>query len=175
MNQPTASRLVWRGVVETRADASALLQSPGDVALVERGTPRWFIFSCPCGCGEQLPINLDPRAGPAWRLYRGPRGVSVYPSVWRDNGCESHFIVWDGKYLVFERDRYPEEPSDREDIATETILASFPAEGLIPFLDLADMLGAVPWDVLAACRRLVQRKLASEGTGAERGCFGRPR
>ncbi|MEI9951648.1 MAG: DUF6527 family protein [Pseudomonadota bacterium] len=160
--------------METRSGASSLLRSPGDVALVERGSPRWIVFSCPCGCGEQLPINLDHRAGPAWRLYRGSRGVSVYPSVWRDTGCESHFIVWDDKYLVFERDRYPEEPPDREEISHETVLASLPAHGLAAFVDLADVLDAVPWDVLAACRALVRRHLAREGTGAERGCFGRP-
>ena len=56
----------------------------------------------------------------------------------------------------------------------ETVLAILPAHGLIPFPDLADLLSAVPWDVLTVCRTLVKRRLAREGSGNERGHFGRP-
>jgi hypothetical protein len=58
----------------------------------------------PRGCGEVFPINLDPRAGPAWRLYSDPRrGVSLYPSVWRESGCESHYVIWRNRIYLFGR------------------------------------------------------------------------
>jgi len=38
---------------------------------------------CPDGCGERIVLNLDPRAGPAWRLYDRKEKTTLYPSVWR--------------------------------------------------------------------------------------------
>jgi Family of unknown function (DUF6527) len=90
-----AERIRFRGTVASRREASVRLKVPGDAVLVVRGRPRLLIISCPCGCGEQFPINLDSRAGPAWRLYGDRRrGLSVYPSVWRESGCESHYVIW---------------------------------------------------------------------------------
>lgn len=55
-------------------------------------------MACPDGCGSILTVNLDPRAGKAWRLYdRGNK--TLFPSVWRDSGCEAHFIVWRDRIL----------------------------------------------------------------------------
>jgi len=39
------------------------------------------------------------------------------------------------------------------------------------FVELADELDEVPWDVLDACRRLVRDKTLEEGWGKERGTF----
>src|SRR6267378_4236509 len=79
-----------------------LVSAPGDAVLIERGTPRWLLLACPCGCGAELPINLDRRAGKAWRVYKhGTTTLSVYPSVWRDTDCGSHFIIWRGNILLF--------------------------------------------------------------------------
>jgi hypothetical protein len=169
-----ARRLRLKGIGETRADASALLVETGDAFLIERGRMRWIIFKCPCGCGEQLPINLDPRAGPAWRLYRGKKGVTLFPSVWRDTGCESHFIVWDDAYLMFDRDRYQDD-GQHDAVEPEEVLKNLPASGLLPYVDIADRIGAVPWAVLSVCRDLVRAGLAREGRGDTRGQFGQPK
>src|ERR1700722_8970214 len=97
-----ASQLHLMGVVSSRGEASAYLKAPGDAVLVERGRPRLLLLSCPCGCGEHFPINLDPRAGPAWRLYRNRTGaITLYPSVWRESGCYSHYIIWRDRILLF--------------------------------------------------------------------------
>ena len=86
----------------SRAGASDLLHEPGDAVLITRGEPRWLLLRCPSGCGEDIPINLDERAGKAWRLYRGPKAeVTLFPSVWRDTGCECHFVIWRDRILVF--------------------------------------------------------------------------
>jgi hypothetical protein len=166
--------VVWRGTFENRAGASRVVKKPGDVALVERGCPRWLVFACPCGCGEELPVNLDPRAGPAWRMYRSTSGVSVYPSVWRDTDCESHFIVWRDEISLFGAGRDFDEDSAlvSQPLAT-AVLDELPADVVRGFEDVAAALGLVPWDVLDACRKLVRQGAVVEGQGRERTKFRR--
>jgi hypothetical protein len=166
--------IAWRGTFTNRAGASPAVKAPGDVALVERGRPRWLVFACPCGCGEELPVNLDERAGPAWRLYRSRRGTSLYPSVWRDTGCESHFIVWRDEILLFGvgRDFEDESGVDSESLL-EPVLGALSSDAFIGFDDIAGALGAVPWDVLDACRTLVRRGFVVEGAGRQRAKFRR--
>ena len=172
----SANGVRFRGTVASRSEASARLSTPGDAVLVERGRPRLLIISCPCGCGEQFPINLDPRAGPAWRLYReSRRGLSVYPSVWRESGCRSHYVIWRNKIYLF--GRYEEDfetAPETEAFAklVESIRNLLPATGLVAFSEIAESLDAIPWDVLNACRRIVRIGWAREGTGNERGFFG---
>jgi len=72
---------------------SILARSPGRIVLVDRGEPRTVLFHCPCGCGETVVINVDRRAGPAWRLRVNEHGLTLMPSVWRTSGCRSHFIL----------------------------------------------------------------------------------
>lgn len=162
-------------VVGSRADASTYLRSPGDAVLVERGVPRWLLMSCPCGCGAEIPINLDPRAGKAWRLYRAPKwGLSLYPSVWRDTDCQSHFIIWRDHILLFgQRDEdFESYGSDPETARlAQAALALLPSQGSVSFADVADALREVPWDVLYALRYLVRRGFAREGKGKEHGTF----
>src|SRR5437867_10955077 len=95
-----ANKARWRGSVVSRDDARPFLVASGDIVLVQRGRPRSVIMKCPCGCREELVINLDDRVGPAWRLYRDKRGLTLFPSVWRDSGCRSHFIVWHDTILM---------------------------------------------------------------------------
>jgi hypothetical protein len=100
----TAKRLSIKGKVVSRADAEKYLKRPGDAVIVDRQGPRWLILLCPCGCGTELPINLDRRAGPAWRIYNSPKkGVSVYPSIWRESDCESHFTIRNNKISMMQR------------------------------------------------------------------------
>jgi len=170
-------RLQLKKIVASRADASRHLLAPGDAVLVDRGVPRWLLISCPCGCGEELPINLDGRAGKAWRLYRHPKwGLSLFPSVWRDTDCRSHFIIWRDQILLFGRNEHAfDESSFGEEgmPAAETVLAQIPITGRISFTDIAEALHAVPWDILRVCRKLVRSGNAYEGRGSERGSFGR--
>jgi hypothetical protein len=167
--------LTVKAVVESRADIGAQLVKPGDAILIIRDQPRWLIIRCPCGCGEDIPINLDRRAGKAWRYYeRGGRGATVFPSVWRDSGCESHFIIWGGHILLLD-DHLEDEtwsPADIGDLA-QRVHASWPAGGLTPYLDVADRMGEIPWDVLEVCRQLTREGVLVEGTGRQRTMFRR--
>src|SRR5256885_6078872 len=94
MMQTRTERVRFRGKVETRDSASSLLSQSGDAVIVERGKPRLLILRCPCGCGDDLLINLDRRAGKAWHLYQKRKRLTLYPSYWRDDGCGSQFILW---------------------------------------------------------------------------------
>lgn len=170
-------RVRLRATVSARAEATRHLRLPADAVLVERGRPRWIVLSCPCGCGEEIPVNLDSRSGPAWRYYMRPKyGMSLFPSVWRRSGCRSHFIIWHDQIWLFgQSDRdfaRSHEPTDAT-LTAEAVLDELGTSSLIHFSDISERLAAVPWDVLAVCRKLAVRGLAIEGPDKQRGFFRR--
>jgi hypothetical protein len=170
-------KISLKAELESRVGADEFLKAPGDAALVVRGQPRWLLLRCPCGCDEIIPINLDARAGKAWRLYRGSRsGLTLFPSVWRDTGCESHFIIWRDNILLFgDDDESGASPRDTFDVQAlvKRVLSAWPAGQLVSYLEVADALKEIPWDVLEACRELVARGALVEGSGRQRGQFRR--
>ena len=170
--------LAVTAIVQSRSEVVGQLRNSGDAVIIQRGTPRWMILKCPCGCGDEIPINLDQRAGKAWRFYETKnRGVSLYPSVWRDTGCQSHFIIWYGRILLF--DAYGDDMSRDSGSApaftalVERVRQTWTSSSLVPYVDISDRLGEVPWDVLDACRYLVSIGFLTEGTGQQRGYFSR--
>jgi len=81
--------------VAGQADArSALVREPAALVRVHRDVDRALVFKCPSGCDDVLSINLDLRAGPAWRLRITDLGVTLMPSVWRMHACRAHFVLW---------------------------------------------------------------------------------
>ncbi|WP_226400229.1 DUF6527 family protein [Ferribacterium limneticum] len=169
-------KLSLKATISSRSSAEAFLTAPGDAVIVDRDGLRWLFLSCPCGCGAAIPVNLDPRAGPAWRLYQGMGGISLYPSVVRRTDCRSHFIVHRGSILMLGT-RY-----DSHDFYVDRNLASLEEETFthLSWLhtksteEIADSIaGSIPWDILQCCRRLVRRGLAVEGRGRNRGRFKR--
>ncbi len=171
------TELQLKAVVQSLRETAGLLKFPGDAVLVSRGRPRWLLLLCPCGCGAELPVNLDSRAGPAWRLYQDQRQrISVYPSVWRDTDCGSHFIIWRDKILLFGDDsgflRSTEPSGDTADLRA-AVLGRLTESDLVSYIELADEFGEIPWDVLDVCRYLARAGILREGTGKNRGTFGR--
>lgn len=164
-----------KAVVESRSEVGTLLSKPGDAVIIHRRQPRWMMLNCPCGCGEDLPINLDRRAGKAWRYYGGSdRGLTLFPSVWLDTGCQSHFIVWRGRILLL--DAYGEdEPSSVPGLRdlVQRVRSHWPSGPMLSYVDVADQMGEIPWDVLEACRRLVREAVLVEGSGQLRTMFRR--
>lgn len=170
----SVARLNLRAVVSSRSEVAQLALKPNDAVLIDRGGPRWLVLSCPCGCGEQFPINLDPRTGPAWRLYQpGQTQLSVFPSVWRDTGCRSHYIIWRGLVHLFGKAGPNEEHVPEVDLAGlhSSVRGQLSGSNWRHFADVASDLDAIPWDVLEVCRRLVRRKQAIEGSGKLQGNF----
>jgi hypothetical protein len=165
-----ATRYIIRGTVERHSEAGGLVVNPGDCAIVVRaGIQRQFVMRCPDGCGETLSVNLDARSGKAWRIYQRRGRWSLFPSIDRPTGCQSHFILWNGRVLWcdFAGD---DEPNDVAPIDAGRILAAL-AGGAADYVRVADQLDEIPWDVLTACRRLVRAGQLAEGEGAKRGVF----
>jgi Family of unknown function (DUF6527) len=167
-----ATKLSLISEVERVGDANTLLKEPGQVVIVKRGSIRSIVFSCPDGCGELLTINLDPRAGKAWRLYKTNHGITLFPSVWRDNGCGSHFIVWRDKilWLGFESD-YSQSSINASNQELELRIVAVLTNQLRSYLDIADELNEIPWDVLYSCKNLVKKDMVKCGLGKQQDWF----
>jgi hypothetical protein len=168
-------KISLKAEMSSRAAASELLSDAGDAVLIQRGSPRWLLLRCPCGCGETIPLNLDARAGKAWRLYRGrATGVSLFPSVWRDTGCQSHFIVWRDSILMIGAG-YGRTASPRDDLKlgalSRRVLDVWPRGRLASYVEIADVLQEIPWDVQEVCHNLVDAGELVEAIGHQRGWF----
>src|SRR5439155_5771117 len=98
-----------------------------------------LVMACPDGCGDVLTLNLDSRAGRPWKLYRERDQISLYPSVWRDSGCESHFIVWRSRIFWCDYDPIEE---DNDELAAR-VLARL-TEAFTPFAAIADRMNEIP-------------------------------
>ncbi|MFN8153528.1 MAG: DUF6527 family protein [Bacteroidia bacterium] len=59
-----------------------------------------LIMKCPCGCGQTIQLNLLRRANPCWAFYVRKQRITVYPSIWREKGCRSHFIVRKNRIIM---------------------------------------------------------------------------
>jgi hypothetical protein len=156
-----ATVVTVRAEVSRRSEADQYLCAPGDAVIVRRGNLRSIAMACPDGCGENLTINLDPATGAAWRLYRRRRGLSLFPSVWRDTGCESHFIIWNNGILWCDNNDAEEPVTDEE--LEERVLSLLDVEVFKSFTEIADALDEIPWGISQVCRRLVRRGLVLRG------------
>jgi hypothetical protein len=167
-----SSGLMLKGLVNTRDEARPLMARPGDAVLISRGQPRSLVMVCPCGCGEHLTINLDSRSGPAWRLIKRHGKLTLYPSVWRESGCQSHFVVWQNEIYVFGRNDFDRRRHPKlENRVHEHLADGRPRH----FSVIADSLGELPWAVLLACENLASDGRISELERPKSGVFARKR
>lgn len=67
--------------------------------FVGEGENLWAAaMLCPCGCGERIELNLLPQVRPRWSAEEHEdHTVTLTPSVWRQSGCRSHFILRRGR------------------------------------------------------------------------------
>lgn len=163
-----ATQIQFLNRVEHHHEAVALLKAPGDTVLVHRGCDRSVVMACPDGCGEVLTVNLDERSGKAWERYGEDKAITLYPSVWRPSGCKSHFVIWRGRIDWLDRDWW-----SPPEALLGSVLDALPSSRLESYWSIARRLKELPWDVAAACGRLVQTGKALEGHGQERGWFRR--
>lgn len=77
------------------------LLDPGVCYLIGENNDWWFAaFSCPCGCGAEVVLNLLPTTRPRWRVEVGKDHlVTLSPSINRHVGCNSHFFIREGSVL----------------------------------------------------------------------------
>lgn len=83
-----------------RASAAAAVREYGVVALVHNnGHGKWLLLRCPCGCNQQIALNLMESHSPRWRVERGAGGsFSIHPSV-DATSCGAHFWLRDGRVI----------------------------------------------------------------------------
>ena len=158
------TEITFKGTVENRDDATPLLKRPGDTVMVVRGAPRMLVMKCPSGCGDNLIINLDRRTGYAWRLYQRRKDLTLYPSYWREDGCRSHFIVWNSH--IYWCHGWESDESESWSVSSaieDVVLSALPSSEFINYETLAERLELVPWETLQACRQLVTQGKAVSG------------
>lgn len=75
--------------------------SPGRVYLAGEGDNLWAAtMRCPCGCGDVIELNLLPQVRPCWAVdEHADTTLTLTPSVWRQKGCRSHFILKGGRIV----------------------------------------------------------------------------
>jgi hypothetical protein len=94
--KPAHREVRYSRIVRARdqADAKRRLKPGVLVLVVPNSRPKSLKFLCPCGCGETVSVNLMPGNEQAWRLRQERKyGLSLWPSVWLNSGCCSHFIL----------------------------------------------------------------------------------
>lgn len=79
--------------------------------LIGDAAPWSAAFLCPCGCGEVIHLSLLTDDSPRWSVSFNRDGLpTLSPSVWRTNGCRSHFFLQNGS-IVWCKVREPESDS----------------------------------------------------------------
>lgn len=151
-----ASDVCFRGIAAGHEAAAALLEKAGDVAVDRRQVPRALVMRCPDGCGDTLAVNLDPRSGKAWRADYREGHLSLYPSVWRGEGCKAHFIVWRDR-LIWCDGSDSVRWYDKQVIQAVAEALKQNAADFMHFEEIAARLDLIPWEVLWACQALARR------------------
>lgn len=68
------------------------------VEVVYSKQSYWAVFKCPCKCGNLISLPLQKTHNPHWRLERSfENRPTLYPSIWQNKGCLSHFWIVDGR------------------------------------------------------------------------------
>src|SRR6266852_160635 len=76
----------------------AMSEVPAEIGhnayIVRRGDRDiWAVFECPCERGHRLTLNLSRWKTPYWKCRITKAGLSIWPSVWLDYECRSHFWI----------------------------------------------------------------------------------
>jgi hypothetical protein len=173
--QKRANKASFKGKVNSRGDSLGLLFDPGDFVIVERESPRLVVMKCPCGCGDDLIINLDSRAGKAWRLYHRKESYTLSPSYWRESECQSHFIVWGNNIIwcTWDRDDEFDYSWEADEEMEKNVLNNLSKNEYIHYLEIADACDLISWECFQACKQLVRKGLAHSKGGSDYGYYKR--
>jgi len=70
-----------------------------NLVLAQDEDGDWCVgMRCPCGCGYAIELMLIREVTPRWDLSVDAIGrPTIYPSVWLQRGCWSHFWLRGGR------------------------------------------------------------------------------
>ena len=66
------------------------------VCVTHNNKYYWTLFLCPCGCADVINLPMQPPHHPKWNIDLSRNQPSLYPSIWRNKGCMSHFWIKNG-------------------------------------------------------------------------------
>jgi hypothetical protein len=89
---------------------SELPKFPDDEIVYLEGNEKldeyWYaLLKCPCGCKENIVLNLIDDVRPYWQIKMDKSNFSIFPSIWRTKNCKSHFWLKNGK-VIFVKNKY---------------------------------------------------------------------
>lgn len=68
---------------------------------------KWAALKCPCGCGEIIQVPLMKSVSPHWDIrVEENNTITLSPSLWRAEGCKSHFFLRAGRVFWCEESDY---------------------------------------------------------------------
>ncbi|MBX9609845.1 MAG: hypothetical protein K2Y51_26810 [Gammaproteobacteria bacterium] len=70
-----------------------------DLVLARDADEDWCVgMRCPCGCGQSIELMLINDVNPRWDVHiDSKKRPSLYPSIWKQTGCRSHFWLKEGR------------------------------------------------------------------------------
>jgi hypothetical protein len=88
-----------RGLIIVEGDSLPARMPRRDLVLARDEGEDWCVgLKCPCRCGRTVELLLIEEAKPRWSLSASPSGrPTLYPSIWLDTGCQSHFLLIGGR------------------------------------------------------------------------------
>jgi hypothetical protein len=96
--EPLPPVLFTRVCADDRPPPNAGIEANVFYFVSQHRRPKWALFQCPCGCGSIVTLSLQPAHHPHWTVRRSRNDrPTLHPSIWRDVGCMSHFLVVDGR------------------------------------------------------------------------------
>lgn len=85
-------------IIVDRTPSNNLIGTKQFIEVVYNDVPRWAIFKCPCTCGNVISLPLQASHSPRWKVTQSQAGrPTLYPSVWQNKGCMSHFWIEEGR------------------------------------------------------------------------------
>lgn len=77
------------------------------VYIVDKNYKKWAYLLCPCGCKEVILLSLLCSKNPSWSIkFDFLQRPTVYPSIYKLNGCKSHFLIREGKTFWIKEDGF---------------------------------------------------------------------
>ncbi|QED38957.1 hypothetical protein FK178_15075 [Antarcticibacterium arcticum] len=84
--------------VKEKAPSNEEIHDKTFIKVVYNQESYWCLFRCPCGCRRVISLSLQQNHKPHWKIIVSESGKpSLFPSVWQNQGCKSHFWIEDGE------------------------------------------------------------------------------